>query len=81
MSLPLTPNQRWSLGFVSDQLTDGRRFRVLTVADDCTRECLALIADTSLSGARVARELATLFEVRGKPRSVNRTGFAGGSNS
>ncbi len=67
MVLPLMPNQRWSLDFVSDQLTDGRRFRVLTVVDDCTRECLALIADTSLSGARVARELATLFEARGKP--------------
>jgi len=43
---------------------------VLTVVDDCTRECLALIADTSLSGARVARELATLFEARGKPQTV-----------
>ena len=70
MSRPLMPNQRWSLDFVSDQLTDGRRFRVLTVVDDCTRECLALIADTSLSGARVARELATLFEARGKPITV-----------
>ena len=70
MALPLMPNQRWSLDFVSDQLTDGRRFRVLTVVDDCTRECLALIADTSLSGARVARELATLFKARGKPITV-----------
>lgn len=70
MTLPLMPTQLWSLDFVSDQLTDGRRFRVLTVVDDCTGECLALIADTSLSGARVARELATLFEVRGKPQTV-----------
>ena len=70
MTLPLMPNQRWSLDFVSDQLTDGRRFRVLTVVDDCTRECLALIADTSLSGARVARELATLLEARAKPHTV-----------
>ena len=70
MTLPLMPNQRWSLDFVSDQLTDGRRFRIMTVVDDCTRECLALIADTSLSGARVARELATLFEARGKPATV-----------
>ena len=70
MALPLMPNQRWSLDFVSDQLTDGRRFRIMTVVDDCTRECLALIADTSLSGARVARELATLFETRGKPMTV-----------
>lgn len=66
-TLPLLPNQRWSLDFVSDQMTDGRRFRILTVVDDCTRECLALIADTSLSGARVARELGALFEARGKP--------------
>jgi putative transposase len=70
MVLPLMPNQRWSLDFVSDQLTDGRRFRIMTVVDDCTRECLALIADTSLSGARVARELATLFDTRGKPVTV-----------
>ena len=70
MVLPLLPNQRWSLDFVSDQLTDGRRFRILTVVDDCTRECLALITDTSLSGARVARELATLFDARGKPQTI-----------
>ena len=70
MVLPLLPNQRWSLDFVSDQLTDGRRFRILTVVDDCTRECLALIADTSLSGARVARELATVFDARGKPQTI-----------
>ena len=72
MVLPLLPNQRWSLDFVSDQLTDGRRFRILTVVDDCTRECLALIADTSLSGARVARELATLFDTRGRPQTIVR---------
>ena len=52
---------------MSDQLTDGRRFRILTVVDDCTQECLALNADTSLSNARVARELATLFDSRGEP--------------
>ncbi len=40
------------------------------MVDDCTRECLAPIADTSLSGARVARELATLFDTRGKPATV-----------
>ena len=55
MTTPMQPNDRWSLDFVSDQLTDGRRFRMLAVVDDCTRECLALIADTSLSGARVVR--------------------------
>ena len=60
-AIPMAPNDRWSLDFVSDQMTDGRRFRVLTVVDDCTRECLALVADTSLSGLRVARELETLM--------------------
>jgi putative transposase len=55
MVLPDGPNQRWSLDFVSDSLVCGRRFRILCVVDDYTRECLALVADTSLSGARVAR--------------------------
>ncbi|QOZ48646.1 IS3 family transposase [Bradyrhizobium sp. CCBAU 53340] len=70
MTAPMTANDRWSLDFVSDQLTDGRRFRILTVVDDCTRECLALVADTSLSGARVARELDRLIAERGKPKMV-----------
>ena len=70
MTVPMAPNDRWSLDFVSDQLTDGRRFRVLTVVDDCTRECLALVADTSLSGTRVARELDRLVIDRGKPKMV-----------
>lgn len=54
---PLYPNERWSLDFLSDVFEPGRRFRILAVLDDCTRECLRLVADTSLSGARVAREL------------------------
>ena len=70
MLLPLAPNERWSLDFVSDQFTDGRRFRILTVVDDCTRECPALLADTSLSGARVARELDRLIAERGKPKMI-----------
>ena len=67
MVLPDGPNQRWSLDFVSDSLVCGRRFRILCVVDDFTRECLALVADTSLSGARVARELTGLIGLRGKP--------------
>ncbi|MCK1593561.1 IS3 family transposase [Bradyrhizobium sp. 164] len=70
MVVPIAPNDRWSLDFVSDQLTDGRRFRILTVVDECTRECLALMADTSLSGSRVARELDRLIIERGKPKMV-----------
>ncbi|WP_354267533.1 IS3 family transposase [Bradyrhizobium ottawaense] len=70
MTVAMAPNDRWSLDFVSDQLTDGRRFRILTVVDDCTRECLTLVADTSLSGSRVARELDRLIIERGKPKMV-----------
>lgn len=70
MVLPDGPNQRWSLDFVSDSLICGRRFRILCVVDDFSRECLALVADTSLSGARVARELTNLLGQRGKPHTV-----------
>ncbi len=55
---------------MSDQLTDGRRFRILAIVDDCTRECLALVADTSLSGIRVGRELDRLVAERGRPRMI-----------
>jgi putative transposase len=70
MLVPLRPNERWSLDFVSDQFTDGRRFRVLAIVDDCTRENLALVADTSLSGVRVARELDRLITERGRPKMI-----------
>jgi putative transposase len=65
-----TPNARWSLDFVHDQFACGRRFRILNVVDDVTRECLAAIPDTSMSGRRVARELTTLIEQRGKPGMI-----------
>ncbi len=51
-------------------MTDGRRFRILTVIDNCTRECLALVADTSLSGARVVRELDAVIRQRGRPDTI-----------
>ena len=70
LEIPLVANQRWSLDFVSDQMTDGRRFRILTVIDNCTRECLALVADTSLSGARVVRELDAVIRQRGRPDTI-----------
>ncbi len=57
LGVPQRPNERWSLDFVSDSFSDERRFRILAIVDDCARECVALVADTSLSGARVAREL------------------------
>lgn len=70
MLLPNRPNERWSLDFVSDAFTDGRRFRVLAVVDDYSRECLALVADTSLSDLRVTRELTELIKRRGKPNTI-----------
>ncbi len=70
MLLPVRTNERWSLDFLSDAFTDGRRFRVLAVVDDFSRECLALVADTSLSGLRVTRELDALIRLRGKPMTV-----------
>jgi transposase InsO family protein len=63
-------NARWSLDFVHDQFACGRRFRILNVVDDVTRECLAAIPDTSISGRRVARELTVLIERRGKPGMI-----------
>jgi putative transposase len=70
MLVPQWPNDRWSLDFVADQFIDGRRMRILVVVDDCTRECLTLVADTSISGLRVARELDRLLVERGKPRTI-----------
>lgn len=70
MALPQGSNQRWSLDFVSDTLICGRRIRILAVVDDFTRECLALVVDTSLSGTRVARELDAIIAIRGKPLTI-----------
>src|SRR5690606_13052112 len=67
MAIPQDANQRWSLDFVSDTLTDGRRFRILCVIDDFSRECLATVVDNSISGKRVARELDIIAEYRGYP--------------
>ena len=81
MAILQGPNQRWSLDFVSDSLSCGRRFRILNVIDDplgtllcntlpgegISRECLAAVVDTSLSGERVARELDRIAEMRGYP--------------
>ena len=64
------PNARWSVDFVHDQLSGGRRFRILNVIDDVTKECLAAIADTSISGWRAARELDVVITWRGGRRAI-----------
>jgi putative transposase len=70
LALPQGINQRWSLDFVSDQLVNGRRFRILAVIDDFNSECLAAVPDTSLPGLRVIRELERLIALRGKPAMI-----------
>ena len=67
---PDGPNSRWSTDFVHDQLANGRRFRVLTIIDDVTKECLAAVPDTSLSGKRVVREMDALITRRGRPGAI-----------
>jgi putative transposase len=70
MTVPQDANQRWSIDFVQDAIDDGRRFRILNVVDDFTRECLASVLDTSLSGVRVVRELDRLCSLRGRPAMI-----------
>lgn len=67
---PLAANLSWSMDFVSDGLADGRRLRCLTIVDDCTRECVAIEVDTSITGTRVKAVLERLAETRGLPNSI-----------
>jgi putative transposase len=65
------PNQCWSADFVSDKLTDGRSYRILTVIDQFTRECVAMEADRSLHGRHVVAALTRAIVERGRaPRSI-----------
>lgn len=64
------PGQRWSVDFVSDRYEGGRRFRALTIVDDCSRECPAILVDTSIGGVRVVRLLEELGEVTGLPATI-----------
>jgi putative transposase len=65
-----TPNQRWSMDFVSDTLASGRPFRTLTVLDECTRESLALEVAFSIPGERVVRVLDAIAAMRGYPFEI-----------
>lgn len=68
--VPLRPNDRWSMDFVADTFGASRRLRILAINDDCCRENLCLLGDTSISGVRVARELDTLVRLYGKPGMI-----------
>jgi putative transposase len=70
LAVSTTPNQRWSMDFMSERVTDGRWFRILTVVDQFTRECLCLLADQSLTGEKVAQALEPIVTQRGAPRSI-----------
>ena len=70
MTIPQDQDLRWSLDFVMDTLSSGRRFRVLTLVDHFTRGCRGLVVDTSLTALRVVRELGHIIESRGCPRMI-----------
>lgn len=70
MPQALKPGEHWSLDVLSDTFGASRPFRILAVNDDCCHENLCLVAVTSISGARVARELDALFRVYGKPKAI-----------
>jgi putative transposase len=65
--IPTHPNHVWSMDFVSDELSDGRRLRVLTLLDEYTRECLALVVERSFPGTLVAQVLSSVVRQRGCP--------------
>lgn len=70
MVMPIAKNIRWSMDFVSDQLVNGRRFRVLNVVDDYSREMIGQLTAFSISGQRVARFLDELIDERAKPDQI-----------
>lgn len=70
MLVPTRPNERWSIDFMSDQLASGRRFRVLNIVDDFSRECVGQLVDTSISGLRLARFLTELGRHRPLPKTL-----------
>ena len=77
---PTGPAQRWSLDFLTDWVGSGRQYRIFAAIDDYTRECLALTAEQTFSGFKVARELDTLIEQYERPHilvSDNGVEFAG----
>ena len=64
------PNQRWSMDFVSDALDTGRRFKILTIVDNYSKECPAMETDTSINGKRVVQALERLSVLRGLPEVI-----------
>ena len=70
MAIPIQPNERWSLDFISDQLSNGRRFRVLNIVDDYSRACVGQLVDTSISGERLSHFLNEISLTRPLPKTI-----------
>jgi putative transposase len=70
LPLPVQVNERWSMDFMTDALADGRRFRVLNVVDDFSRECLVAEAGRSLTGRHVVAVLQRVIQRRGAPQAI-----------
>jgi putative transposase len=68
--LPARPNHTWSMDFVMDMLSTGRRIKCLTIIDDFTKEALDLVVDISISGHYVVRVLEQIAQFRGYPVAV-----------
>jgi putative transposase len=64
------PNESWSMDFVSDALFDGRRLRALTVVDNYTRECLAIMVGSGITGEQVADVLGSIGLTRHLPDTI-----------
>jgi len=71
MDTPTEINHRWSMDFVADQLSNGRRFRILNVVDDYSRELIGQLVAFSITGKQTARFLSQLIEQRGKPKGIS----------
>lgn len=70
LSLPSAPNQVWSMDFVFDALSTGRRIKCLTVVDDFTKESVGILVEHGISGFRVTRALDEMARFRGYPKAI-----------
>ncbi|MGY5337635.1 IS3 family transposase [Vibrio natriegens] len=68
--LPSVPNHTWSMDFVMDALSNGRRIKCLTIVDDYTKECLDIPVATGISGDEVVITLESIAAFRGYPEAI-----------
>mgnify|MGYP002064583788 CR=1 FL=1 len=68
--VPTQANEQWSMDFMSDVFSNGRRLRTLNIVDDASRECPAIEVDTSISGSRICRVLDEIGESRPLPKRI-----------